>query len=304
MVHKLPIVVLKEGENPWVTYMRRQVLRKNNCINLMVTGKVGSAKSFSLLSQFCQVNEDFDLNTQCFFRAKDLIKFFRSDKKIKGRCFMFDESGIDASAHNWWDEINKGLSAFFQTSRHRNVIFGMTVPYMSYISKGVRKLMNCHWRAEGYSTLTNTSKIKPYVLEWNDDMEKFYRKRLLIRTPHGSTRCDSLHLPKPPAHIIKPYEKLKREFTNAIYEEIENKMTAAELKESRKGKINLTTLQERVLNALKEKKTVIKISQVEGIGARRVRDIIEALRKKGIKIQQDSGFMQRRIYRVDDCGMV
>ena len=175
---------MKDEENVWVSYAKRQVTTKNNCINLICTGGPGSSKSWSILSYFCQIDPDFDLNEQCFFKAKELMRAFQHDKVVKGKPFMFDESGIDASNQNWQDEINKGLKAFFQTARHRNYIFGMTVPFMSFVSKGVRCLMNCHWKAQSW-TADNLSKIAPYVLEYNGDYDKFYWKRLLVRSSHG-----------------------------------------------------------------------------------------------------------------------
>lgn len=220
---KWPTIKYIDGENPWVTYFKRQTTVKNNCINAICTGGPGKGKSWGMLSLFYLYNPDFDLNEQCFFKAKELLRAFRTDKVVKGKAFLFDESGIDANSLKWQDEINRGLNAFFQTARHKNYIFAMTVPFTSFVSKGVRTLMNCHFRAEGW-TSKNLTKIKPLVLEWNDELNKFYKKRLVVRTNGSTDYCNEIKLPKPPKHIVKEYEKRKLEFTSDLYKEIEDKI--------------------------------------------------------------------------------
>ena len=220
---KWPTIKYVEGENPWITYFKKQIFKKNNCINSICTGGPGKGKSWGMLSLFCQYNPDFDMNEQCFFKARELIKAFRTDKIVKGRAFLFDESGIDANSLKWQDEINRGLNAFFQTARHKNYVFGMTVPFTSFVSKGVRTLMNCHFRAEGW-TSDNMTKLKPLVLEWNDEMNKFYKKRLVVQSKGNIDYCNEIKLPKPPKNIVKEYEKRKLEFTQDLYKEIESKI--------------------------------------------------------------------------------
>jgi len=224
-----------EGENVWVTFAKKQTSIKNNCINLVCTGGVGTGKSWALLSYFYLIDPDFDLNEQAFFKAKGLMRKFERGGVIKGKPFLFDESGIDANSSKWQDEINKGLNAFLQTGRHRNYIFGMTVPFMSFLSKGVRTLMNCHWRAEGWNSL-NQTRVKPFMLQYNGDMDKFYRKRLIVKTDIGSSFCNELRLPKPPRPIVREYEKLKKEFTAELFKDIGDKI---ESKEDKKESLKL-----------------------------------------------------------------
>ena len=227
MSNKWPTIHLKEGENPWVTYAKRQTTRKNNCINLIVTSIPGEGKSWGLLSYYSQIDPDFDLNEQCFFKAGKLMRVFEKGGLPKGKPFMFDEAGIDANSLKWQDEINKGLNAYLQTSRHRNHIFGMTVPFMSFVSKGIRTLMNCHWKAQGWNSLDQT-RIKPLTMEFNGDLDKFYRKRLLIKSSKGFNFCDEIRLPRPPKNITIEYEKMKKEFTQNLYKEIADKIEAKE----------------------------------------------------------------------------
>jgi len=278
-----PLVHYKEGENPWVSYARQQTMRKNNCINLISIGAPGSGKSWALLSYFNLINPDFSVEEDCFFHAKDLLNLFREDKINKGKPIMYDESGIDTNSLKWQDEVNRGLNAFFQTSRHRNYIFGMTVPFQSFVSKGVRTLMNCKFIAKGWNS-DNKTIIKPLTMEWNDEQVKFYSKRLIVQHKGGKNFCDEIKLPKPPENKIKIYEKLKKEFTTQLYEEIGKKIEAKEEDQKRKALPRLTLRQEQVIKCIQKNMVMEEMKEELNCGQATISGIISGLRNKGIKI--------------------
>lgn len=287
MIVTYPLVHLRPNENPWVTYVKQQIYRKNNCINLIVVGKPGSSKSWSLISFFLQINPDFSVEDDCFFHAKELINLFRGDKVKKGCPIMYDESGIDTNSQRWQDEVNRGLNAFFQTSRHRNYIFGMTVPFQSFVSKGVRTLMNCKFKCNGWNS-KNESLIRPLYLEWNDEMQKFYSKGLNVQTKEGNVWCDEIRLPKPPDKIIKVYEKIKKEFTTELYEEIGQKIEAGEREEKISSLPRLTMRQQLVIKGIKEGMNLKELAICLKCSIGNVSNIIATLRSKGIEIELKS----------------
>ena len=45
------IVDQVEGENVWISYFKRQIFEKNNCVNTVLTGKTGSGKSWAIALQ-------------------------------------------------------------------------------------------------------------------------------------------------------------------------------------------------------------------------------------------------------------
>jgi len=278
-----PLVYYKEEQNPWVSYAKQQTLRKNNCINLICVGAPGSGKSWALLSYFDLINPDFSVEEDCFFHAKGLLNLFREDKIKKGKPIMYDESGIDANNLKWQDRVNRGLNAFFQTSRHRNYIFGMTVPFQSFVSKGVRTLMNCKFVAKGWTTDDKTV-VKPLTMEWNDEQAKFYSKRLIVHHPNSQNFCDEILLPKPPENKIKIYEKLKKEFTTDLYEEIGKKIEADEEDQKRKALPRLTLRQEQVIKGIQKNMTSDEMEKDLYCTQATISGIISTLRTKGIKI--------------------
>ncbi|KKN58813.1 hypothetical protein LCGC14_0548190 [marine sediment metagenome] len=285
MGYKWPTVKQVEGQNPWTSYFFKRTNQKNNCINLIVTSMPGEGKSYSLLSQFCEVDPDFDVSEQCVFKAKKLIEYFRGNRIVKGKPILYDESEVDLDSADWQNVTNKALGVFFSTARFRNYIFGTTCPFLTSISKKVRKLMNCHWKAMGWSK--GYTIIKPFTLEYNGDVDRFYRKRLLVKKLDGSTTyCNQLRLPKPPLNIIKDYEKMKKEFTTDVYDEL---LSGIELKEKldkqkASGLKPLTPPEEKTLNVIKRDVDIDEAAIQLGVTVSNVYQTMQRIKNKGIQV--------------------
>ena len=230
-----PSVKLRDGENPWVSYFKQQTLRKNNCINAIATGMPGKGKSWGMIYLLSQADPTFDID-RVFFRASKMLKWVREGnlQKQKGTAFMLDEAGIDASNMRWWDEVNRALNSFFQTSRSSNYCFAMTVPFVTLISKGVRNLMTVRFYADGYRD-SHTIFKRAFALEYNDDMDKTYRKKLWVIRKGGGSFCQGLKLPRADKKLLEEYEKRKEQFKLDTYGDIERKLEAYERKEKEKG---------------------------------------------------------------------
>ena len=91
---KFPLVYKKDDENPWVTYAKQQVYRKNNCINLVVTGEPGSSKSWSLMSYLHACDPTFTID-RVFFKGAPFMKFLNGEGLTRGKAVMFDEAGVE-----------------------------------------------------------------------------------------------------------------------------------------------------------------------------------------------------------------
>ena len=135
MALRVPIVTLKENQSPWVTYQLNQVLKNNNCVNGIITGDPGSGKSWAMLAMAeatCKSQgKEFKLEGNLYFKAADMMRamrdYYTTGENKPGKLWLFDEAGIDANNLSWQSQINRGLNAWFQTARHRNYIFWMTV---------------------------------------------------------------------------------------------------------------------------------------------------------------------------------
>ena len=278
-----------EDVNPWITYFRNRIHKKNNCINCIVTGLPGEGKSWACLSQLSSYDPNFDIDTQVFFSASKMFEAFNTPEYFakKGKCIMFDEAGADFNNVNWRNAFNRGLRNFLQTGRHRNYILMINVPFLTDVSKGVRELMNCRWMAEGWKE--NKTIISPRTMQYNDDKDKFYYKKLLVRHPDVDRFCKRILLQKPPEELVNQYQKMKTEFTSQQTKKDAELMKVYEKKQEQElngmNTLKLTYLQEELLENLKEGMTAEQIANNKGCRREIIYERINSLRKKGIKIQ-------------------
>ncbi len=295
MGYKWPTIKLVDGELVWVTYIKRQVYNRNNCINGVFTGGPGSGKSWTMLSLAEQLDPDFELDGNWYFDAEELFKDLKeyytstTNKPKKGKQWWFDEAGIDLNNLSYFDEINRGFNAFFQTCRHRNYIFGCSVPYLNFISKGVRTLLNVHFKSDGY-TKDNMTINYPRQMEYSGDMQKFYKKRLFVLSDFPDY-CNKLLTPKPSNRLVNEYEKLKKQFTGDLLGDVALKISAFKKKQGEKAKGfgQLTEAQEGVLDVLKKGMSMAEATKQLGVTKGCIYDSIRRIKNKGIIITARHG---------------
>jgi len=297
-----PTINFVEGEHPWVTYFKQQTLRKNNCINAVCTGMPGKGKSWGMIKLLSDVDPTFDID-RIYFKVSKMLRWIKDGglKHQKPTAFMLDEAGIDASNMKWWDEVNRALNAFFQTSRSYNYVFGMTVPFVTLISKGVRNLMNVRFYADGYKE-GHTIFKSGVTLEYNDDMDKIYRKKLYVRRKQGSAFCSGLKLPSADKKLLKAYEIRKEEFKLSIYSDIEKKLLAHEQKE--REKISPAVLlgpQQRYYDLRWSGMSRKKVMAFLGIALRTAQSMEKRIRERG-KFMPEEAKMNEKIAKLPSMG--
>lgn len=291
----IPIVHLKEGINPWASYFKQQIYQKHSCIYGLIHGKVGSSKSYSMLSLIEQYDPDINLSETFYFSAgkmmKDIDAYYNGQKKAKiGKVWMLDEAGISVASHKHFDAVNKGLNAFMQVARHRCPILLATVPNFNFVSKGVRTMMNVVGETVGWSAETNTSSIALRILDYNGDLDKYYKKRIYVydKSKGGLIPCNQTTLPKPSKRILNEYEKLKKEFTSDLFGNISKEIENYETKQEEKayGK-ELTPKQDGILKLLERGRNIEGIATLQNISIRMVQKQMEYIKKKGYKLEPE-----------------
>lgn len=287
---KIALVHYKEGQNPWATFFEQTIKRKKGCVYGIFHGKVGTGKSYSMLSLAEQYNPDVDLNESFYFSAgkmiSDIDKFYNRGSAKLGKEWYLDEAGISVASHKHFDAVNKGLNAFMQVARHRSPVLMCTVPNFNFVSKGVRTMMNVVGETIGWSDKTNTSSISMRILDYNADLDKYYKKRLYVhKQGEGLVPCNQTTLAKPSKKILEEYEKLKKEFTSDLFGSISKEIDNYEQKQEEKayGK-EPTPKQQLILDLLKRGRVVGDIATIQSISDRMVTKQMQFLRKKGYKI--------------------
>jgi ABC-type dipeptide/oligopeptide/nickel transport system ATPase component len=300
MANIVPIIDYSEDEHPWITYLKGVVFERNKCVNAAVVGETGSGKSWGSLRWCYEIDPDFELEGNWFFKAapfmREINRYYKPENNPKkGKIWVLDEAGVDLYNLNYMDEINKGLNAFFQTARHRNYMFFGTVPFISFISKGVRKLMNTLITSQGYNTHNKTIFL-PRVLQYNGELDQFYKKRLIVRQDNMLKRCSAALVSKPPKRLITEYEKRKNEFTSDLFQGIADRIEHFEKKRLEKymGK-QLTPIEENILTLMKDQYNVPEMSSKLDLTERDIRNKMKQLRLRGMDF---SSIRDRKTKRV------
>lgn len=280
---KYPEIGYVEGENPWLTYDKHRIYNINNCVNRVFVGETGSGKSWGLLS-YCSNFPSFDIDKDWFFSASKMFKEMQKDFP-PGKVWVLDEAGIDLNNLSYFDQINRGLNAFLQTGRSKNYFLGLTLPYLSLLSKPVRILMTSVFTANKW-TKDNLTKIHPLELQWNDELKKFYKKRLLVKKEKDNNIfCNEIRLKKPTQLLIDKYEGMKKEFQINLLEEVAIKLENFDAKKKEllapTGR-NMTINQEEIKADLDAGLTLPEIAIKRGVTDRAIGRTKKSLERYGI----------------------
>lgn len=273
------VVYKQEGERSWVTYIKGKVTEENNSFPCMVVGKTGSGKSYGVLRLCQEIDPDFQLEGNWFFRAEEFMKAFtnyykdRENSKV-GKIWVFDEAGVDLNSLKYQNTINKAYSTLFQTSRFRNYIFFGTVPFLDFISKQVRKLM--HHRMDAKGIERNKGILVPRCLEWSEKKEDFYEKMLICKYPNGDTKkIKRIMMPLARKKLLQEYEERRRQFSDDVNQELVDEQ------DDTKDDIPLPPNHQMVIDKIKEGKTSQAIAIDLEMSIENIQRIMTQLKKVG-----------------------
>lgn len=216
------------NERAWVTYIKAKTTEENQSFPTLVVGQTGSAKSWCTLRLCCEIDPDFQLDGNWFFRALDFYKEFNryykdKENKKRSKIWVLDEAGVDFSSDEWQSKTNKIFAKVFSTARFRNYIFFGTVPFTSFISKKIRQLMQYRMTANYVQKVKGVERaiIVPRCLQWNERKEDFYYHKLIKIMPGGNEiDINRILLPKPYKKIRDEYEKRREEFSDNLDDEL------------------------------------------------------------------------------------
>lgn len=226
----------------------------------VICGQTGSGKSYWAL-RMAQATQpllngtEFTINQVCF-KGSELMRKINSNEYPVGTIFIWDEAGVGMSSRDFMSVINKMLVFMMQTVRHRRYVFILTVPDFSFIDAGARKLIHSQGEMKSINFANNTSNCEIFMLQHNSRSGKTYYKHLRVIKNGIKRRVPFFRLGLPEGNVLAEYEKIKRQFTDELNEEIENKLSAIEEKDREaskpKEKKPLTEKQQQVYELLKK----------------------------------------------------
>lgn len=267
------------GTAYWLKYIETRIKSNKNFI-CPIIGQTGSGKSYSALSLKYLISGMVDFN-DVFFDAISFLKRLNTEEPLKGKVLLWDETGIGLNSKQWQSRANKVVNATFQTFRHDNVILFMTLPFFSFLDADARKLVHALFETQGIDFETNEGKIKPLLIQVNQDTGKLYRKYLRVNSEEGGLiPVERIRLPLCPKEILDEYEQRASIFKKNVKKEALDALEKEKIKADGKGKQQLNYKQANVVELYKVYKDFQKVADVLGVPLQYAQGLYGSAKKK------------------------
>lgn len=276
---------IKQNETvpSWVKYITQRIKKNKNFLGF-ISGSTGSGKSYASLSMGSLLDEEFNIE-RVVFSPKELMQLINSDKLHSGSVIIFEEAGVNMSSRNWQSITNKMLNFLMQTFRHRNFILIMNAPFLDFADAQTRRLFHAEFRTQGIDFSKKETILKPYCIQYNGRIQKFYYKYLRVhKAGYGSSiPVTAWRVPKPADDLLAAYEVKKRAFTDALNKEILAEIESASSDSPAKRK--LTFQQERFLKFIKEGKNMEELMRLTNVRKSTAYKLMTDIQNKGYDIK-------------------
>jgi hypothetical protein len=210
--------------------------------NCAFVGQTGVGKSWACLKVAEEYSKMFNIpfnpEHHVISSLREMLMLITDtevNKKIQfGTPIVFDEPQVEGNARNWQSDMNKAFSQLISTFRNQRLVVLFAVPFLDMIDKQSRILFHGEFKVLGFDKNTGVTKIKPRFLEYNKNIDDFYRKRLIIeyampgKSVHNIRKLNFWHLEKASELTTTIYERKKKEFTDALNKKLLNQIELQE----------------------------------------------------------------------------
>lgn len=185
--------------------------------NLMITGKMGSGKSWASLKVAEEVVKgtggNFD-NSHVVSTLEDFMKLYNNKEKCPpGSVIIFEEVGVNINSKKAMSRLNIVFADVFQTSRYKELLIIMNAPAVSFLDKTPRSLL--HWWLQTTRLIQSKGicEIKPHIVELDQ-----IRGELLFPYPRlrDGQRITKLEVSAPEKDLTDAYEKSSRAYKDKV----------------------------------------------------------------------------------------
>jgi hypothetical protein len=217
----MPLEVKKD---PFLSYVWRRANRKDRNVLMIICGEVGSCKSGSAISIAHWLDRTGDGRCRftldrIVFKAEDFLKLVRS-KLPKGSVIIWDEAGVDADNLDYYTQKSKLIKHVFQTFRYKNLVVILTVPDLSSIQIGMRRLLHVFVTTFGPNSDLKTANANLELIQTNPKTGKVYFKHIRFSDKQGRyCELEKYVIPRPPRKFEEAYKLKKNKITNRMYKE-------------------------------------------------------------------------------------
>lgn len=208
-----------------VKHIKSNLNQGRNWCTLCV-GRVGTGKSYSAM-RFAEVlDPNFNVD-RVVFKIEDLLEMVQKEKVPPGSVIVFDEGGIAISNRNhYMNKFNKAMAMLLQTWRHRNIMLFVTVPDISFVDAGIRKLFDASMESVEVIKTKRVVRVRWKFTQLNNQSGKLYYKNAKL-----DGKKLMVEVKKPSLKLINAYEKKKKMFTTELYKNLQAELAPEEKEE-------------------------------------------------------------------------
>lgn len=279
-------MLIKTDKNYFNEYVLQRIENNKNFVCCCV-GSTGSGKTYAQLSNAEALNPkkkpEGIIKNVCFTNL-EIMERVNSGELKKGDVLIWEEVGVTQSSREWQSVGNKLVNYLLQTCRNLNLVMYFNTPSFSFLDAGSRKLIHGLWETMSIDYKTNTTEIKPLLIQVNNRTGQLYFKYLRVHDKkHGIMPVKRLYIPLPSKKLIDLYEQKKRRFTVKLNQDIYEELQALEQKKGVKKE--LTDKQYRIVDLIEEGNTIKEVAKLTGVTRAAIQHQVGLIRKKGVKVE-------------------
>ncbi len=296
------MILYKEGQQSFISWIKKRIDNNMNFLSIL-EGATGIGKSYAALTIAHDIDPDFSVRDQVVFDFRQMMRAINSFNrkptphnpnplyKKKYKVIIFEEPQTSINKRDWQSKINKLFLYLLSTFRHQNIILLFTSPYSDFIDSASKKLLHTIFKCKGWSKKTKMSHIRPVILQWNPDMQKFYQHSLYVIKDGKPRPLINWYVNKPSKELIIPYEEMKRDFTSKLNDKITKELEALENGIEDKEQVidtrkELTSRQQQVIELIAELKSQQKVATKLGLPATSISRTLKECRMKGYRVEE------------------
>jgi len=251
--------------------IRTRFRNNQNWLGLIV-GQTGTGKSWAAVKLCEIIDKNFNINNICF-DSRELLELIDGGELNKGSMLLYDEAGISFGARDFYQDVNKALSYFFQGFRAFNIGVVFTTPDQSFIDVHARKIIHAVIQTVGLNREEGYCIVKWKNLDHNPVMSKTYYKYDRYRVNKKISKETQTRIHKASDELLEAYETKKMKFLKQL---TKDSLERIKYDEQTKKKISDSTIRD-IIRKEKVELNAYVLQNKFGIGKDRAYRIIRSL---------------------------
>lgn len=258
----------------FVEGIRTDLKTRNKGAFAVITGEVGSGKSYCALRLAEAIDENFNLDNVAVGKTSEFITLLEkafNGEIAQGSVLILDESGVGISAREWQSAQNRILGLVFQVIRKMGLFILLVLPTLSMLDINARRVMAYYIHSQYIDYEKELAVFKIYQTSYDDWSNKLYRRTVKDEGTKVVAWCVSL----PQRIDLAAYERKKDELIRWLIER--SKVTCASMEVIPIHKPTAVQIEEDIMSGL----PIVDIAKKHNRAIRNISDIKYKLIKAG-----------------------